>query len=304
MQLIVVVNCTARKTVEAEKALCARDLGRGEIDQVAQEWRSRVERAGFPHVPVHELYSGRAFSLASKSAASVGADLFVLSAGMGFVKHDALIPPYSLSVAPGTDDCILRRSCKLPFTASQWWAALHEPARSRPLATLLRTRPKALLVLAATRPYIEMVEEDLLSLTAAQIARLRVVGPTRAEALPEFLRPSLMPYDDRLNDAELGLQGTRFDFAARALAHFIGLVGDDDRIQSPQDHARRVRLSLSKRQAPLRLERERLDAADLRRHIRTLKKAGESKTSALSKLRRDLGYACEQRRFFSAWEAQ
>lgn len=282
----------------------ARDLGRGEIGQLAQEWRSRVEQASVPHVPVHELYAGRAFSLASKTAASVGADLFVLSAGMGFVKQDALVPPYNLSVAPGTDDCILQRSLQLPFTAAQWWAALHEPALSPPLATLLRARPKALLILAATRPYIEMVEEDLLSLTPAQAARLRIVGPTRADALPELLQPSLMPYDDRLDDAELGLQGTRFDFAARALAHFVGLVGKDDRIQSPQDHARRVRLSLSKRQAPVRVERERLNAADLQRHIRTLKKAGESKTSALSKLRRDLGYACEQRRFFSAWEAQ
>lgn len=304
MQLIVAVNCTSRKTAKAGRALCAHDLGRGEVDQVAQEWRSRVERASVPHVPVHELYAGRAFSLARKTAAGAGADLFVLSAGMGFVKHDALVPPYNLSVAPGTDDCILRRSRKLPFTASQWWAALHEPARSQPLAKLLRERPKALLVLAATRPYIEMVKEDLSSLTASQVTRLRIVGLTRADALPEFLRPSVMPYDDRLDDAELGLQGTRFDFAARALSHFVGLVGGDDRIQSPQDHAKRVRLSLSKRRAPVRVKRERLDATALQRRIRTLKKAGESKTSALSKLRRDFGYACEQQRFFSAWEAQ
>lgn len=303
MQLIVAVNCTSRKTAKAGKALCARNLGRGEIDQVAQEWLAQVQGASVQRVPVHELYAGRAFSLASKTAAGAGADLFVLSAGMGFVKHNALVPPYSLSVAPGTDDCVLRRARKLPFTASQWWAALHEPGRSQPLARLLRARPKALMVLAATRPYIEMVQEDLASLTAAQASRLRIVGLTRPAALPETLRPSVMPYDDRLDDADLGLQGTRFDFAARALSHFVGLVGGDDQIQSPQDHARRVRLSLSKRQAPVRAERERLDAVALERHVRTLKKAGESKTSALSKLRRELGYACEQQRFFSAWEA-
>ncbi|WPH16279.1 hypothetical protein [Variovorax paradoxus] len=252
---------------------------------------------------MRELYSGRAFALASKAAEGAGADLYVLSAGMGFVKQDALVPPYNLSVALNTDDCILLRSRAEPFTASQWWAALHEAQGSRPLAKLLSGRPKAMLVLAATRPYIQMVEEELASLTAAQVARLRIVGPTQANALPELLRPSVMPYDDRLDDVDVGLRGTRFDFAARALTHFVDLVGGDECIQSPQDHAKRVRLSLSKRRAPERLQRERIDAAALRRHVRALKKAGESKTSALAKLRRELGYACEQQRFSSAWEA-
>lgn len=303
MQLIVAVNCTSKKTTQAGRSLCARDLGRGDLEHLAKEWRSRVEGACAQQVPAHELYSGRAFELASKTAERAGADLYVLSAGMGFVKQDALMPPYNLSVAPDTDDCILLRARGEPFTASQWWAALHEAQGARPLVNLLSQRPNAMLILAATRPYIEMVEEELASLTAAQISRLRIVGPTRANVLPELLRPSVMPYDDRLNDASLGLQGTRFDFAARALTHFVGLVGGDERIQSPQDHAKRVRLSLSKRQAPERLQRERIDAAALRRHVRALKKAGESKTSALVKLRRDLGYACEQQRFSSAWEA-
>lgn len=303
MQLIVAVNCTSRKTAKAGKDLCARDLERGGVAQLAEEWRSRVEGASAQQIPARELYSGRAFALASKTAQGAGAELYVLSAGMGFVKQDALVPPYNLSVAPNTDDCILLRSCVEPFTSSQWWAALHEAQGSRPLAKLLSQRPKAMLILAATRPYIEMVEEDLMSLTAAQLSRLRIVGPTRADVLPELLRPSMMPYDDRLDDVGLGLQGTRFDFAARALTHFVGLVGDDERIQSPQDHAKRVRLSLSKRRAPERLQRERIDAAALCLHVRALKQAGESKTSALAKLRRDLGYACEQQRFSSAWEA-
>lgn len=303
MQLIIAVNCTSKKTATAGKDLCARNLGRGEVAQLAKEWRSRVDGACAQQVPARELYSGRAFALAGKTAERAGADLYVLSAGMGLVKQDALMPPYNLSVAPGTDDCILQRARGESFTASQWWAALHEAQGTRPLVNLLSQSPKAMLVLAATRPYIEMVEEELMSLTAVQMSRLRIVGPTRVDGLPELLRPSVMPYDDRLNDADLGLQGTRFDFAARALTHFVGLVGGDERIQSPQDHAKRVRLSLARRQAPERLQRERIDAEALRRHVRMLKKAGESKTSALAKLRKDLGYACEQQRFSSAWEA-
>ncbi len=304
MQLIVAVNCTSKKTAKAGRGLSARDLRRGEVAQLAQEWRSRVQNSDVRAVPARELYSGRAFALASQTADSVGADLYVLSAGMGFVRQDTPVRPYNLSVAPNTDDCILSRSSAGRFTASEWWAALHDLPRAKPLAKLLSGRPKAMLVLAATRPYIEMVEDELANLTAAQVARLRIVGPTRANALPEVLQASVMPYDDRLNDAEIGLQGTRFDFAARALSHFVRLVCRDDNIQSPQDHAKRVRLSLSRRKAPERLDRKRLDTAALQSHIRAFKNGGESKTSALVMLRRDLGYACEQKRFFSAWEAQ
>lgn len=303
MQLIVAVNCTSKKTAKPSAGLSARDLGPGTVEQLVRAWNSRVRGASAHQIPARDLYSGRAFSLASNAAERADADLYVLSAGMGFVKHDALVPPYNLSVAPGTIDCILRRSNAEPFTASQWWAALHKAKGSRPLEKLLRRRPKAMLVVAATRPYIEMIEDELSSLAPSEVARLRIIGPTRPDSLPACLRPSMMPYDSRLNDADLGLQGTQFDFAARALAHFVGLVGRDAHIESPQDHAKRVRLSLAKRKAPVKPERERLDAAALERHMRALKKAGESKSSALRKLRRNLGCACEQQRFFGAWDA-
>lgn len=305
MQLIVAINCSSKKTAVAAGNLCARNLRGSGVTQLAKEWWARVERSSVAPLPARELYAGRAFAIARKAAESAGAELHVLSAGMGLIRQDKLVPPYNLSVAPDTDDCILCRSSAGSFTSSQWWEALHDvQLHSRPLERLLRGRPEAMLVLAATRPYIEMVEEELASLSTPQLARIRIVGvgATQVGVLPQALRPLVMPYDGRLDDADLGLQGTRFDFAARALSHFLGLVNGDGKIHSPLDHAKRVRLSLSRRKAPHRPQRERLDVDELHRHVLALKEAGESKTGALVKLR-SLGYACEQKRFYSVWEA-
>src|SRR5689334_21683495 len=107
MQLLIATNCSARKTAMPIPALRARSLPRGAASDVAMEWRARCASAD-GRIAARRLYAGRAFSLAYDVADSTGAQLRVVSAGMGLLHPQAAIPPYSLTLSAGTRDCVLR----------------------------------------------------------------------------------------------------------------------------------------------------------------------------------------------------
>lgn len=301
MQLILTINCSAKKTAFAPKYLQASSLAKAALPALAAEWRARVAR-GSVRLRADTLYNGRAFGLGKGIAESAGADLRILSAGMGLVKQDALIPSYSLSVVPNTKDNILDRALwNATFSAPQWWRAIQSENRRRPIADLLRKHPRALVVIAANSPYIEMVSDELTSLADALLSRVRIIG---VKGLPSWIQPlreCVMPYDARLNDIGRTLRGTEFDYPARALTHFVNLVGYDRKLGSIRDHARRVRQSLAHFCAPKRISHKRINDEKLRLHIEAFKRHEISKSNALDILRHEKKLACEQSRFSRVW---
>lgn len=300
MQLLIISNCSARKTADPVRSLCARTLPRGTPRELAAEWRLRCSAADM-RVTASRLYAGRGFSLACEVAGSTGAQLRIVSAGMGLLQPDTLIPSYSLTVSPTAADCILARAAPgASFSADQWWGAIR--AHPAGFARLLANHPRALLLIATTRPYLRMVAGELASLTDSARDRIRIIGLTRARVVPEALRPYVMPYDSRLDDAERKLRGTSFDFPVRALAHFAELVKSDRRMESPEKHAARVRQSLAHWRAPHRVIRKPIHDVTLKRKIKQFKRQSTSRTAALRRLRVELGLACEQQRFAIAWD--
>ncbi|WP_338638376.1 hypothetical protein [Burkholderia pyrrocinia] len=159
-----------------------------------------------------------------------------------------------------------------------------------------------MIVIAATGPYLDMIADEINALPDRQCSRVRIVGPKNPTLMGARLRTLVMPYDARLNDVNLALRGTEFDYPARALAHFVNLLYRDKSIEAVEDHARRVRLSLAHHSAPRRIVRRRIDENSLRSAIEIFKRDGMSRSRALDTLRNVMGLACEQQRFSDAWE--
>lgn len=266
------------------------------------DWRARCSDAG-ERIAARRLYAGRAFSIAYDAAKSTGAQLRIVSAGMGLLHPDTPVPSYSLTLSREARDCILGRATKnQAFTAQEWWQAIRsQAAGAMPFARLVAAYPKSLLLLAMNGPYLDMIAAELTTLSESARNRIRIVGLTRAQVLPEELRSCVMPYDSRLNDEEKEMRGTAFDFPSRALVHFTELVKLDRRIEDAKSHARRVRQSLARWTAPELGPRKRIDNEVLRRELVKLKAGEFSRTAGLRHLRRELGLACEHGRFMAAW---
>lgn len=297
---MIVTNCSSRKTVAPVPTLRARSLPRGTAPDLAGEWRAR-QRTADGRIAARNLYAGRGFSLAADVARSSGSELRIVSAGMGLIRPDTVVAPYSLTLSAGSPDCVLRRAApSTPFSAQEWWQAIRSPLPgTSPFRRLLAARPRSLFVLALTQPYLNMVAAELQGL--ADQDRLRVLGLSNPHSLPEHLRGCVMPYDRRLNDVNRPVRGTTFDFPVRALQHFVELVKGDRRIDSASAHARRVRQALAHWEEPVASMRRRIDDAALRREIKKLKSQNLSRSAGLRHLRQERGIACEQDRFALAW---
>lgn len=292
MVALVMTSCTnrKRKAVPCDQQISS--LASAPLGDLAAAWAHRLANAS-ERFPATAIYGGRAFREASMAARLADACLLVVSAGLGLVEAAAEVPPYACTVSHGAADSVAARVTGA-FRVEEWWAALREVSPfSRSLTDLIVTDDDSVLI-ALPETYLSMVARELCSLPTSALARVRLfTRAPRARVAPGLL-PFLMPYDDRLDGPDSPVRGTRSDFAARALHHFVQLGSAG----SVADDGAAVARALSGWRMPAQPMRIRLDDAELVGLMRRYWGAVGGCSSRLLRLfRDDLGIACEQSRF-------
>lgn len=294
----VLVPCSSRKVSPARPGLSALELPSASQADVAAEWRHRLEEArlGPADCQAEGLYRGRGFGRVAKVANDLGCQFFVISAGLGLLAGKELVPAYDLTVTKGAPQAVQGRLRDDQFDPARWWESVEGGPFGTPLSSLGEGPGRGRILIALTRPYAELIGPALAALPPTTRDRLRLFGEGLESALPRTLRAALMPYGRRLDAID---PGTRLDAPARALGHFSRLIADVA-AGSCQADRQRVEEALVGVKAPAAAMRTRLDDASIVAHLRGLGAIPMSK--ALQSLRRDLGVACEQRRFRHLYE--
>lgn len=265
------------------------------LERLAQAWRRAIE-AGSADKAAASLYMGRSIVDTAVSAATLGAPWYVVSAGLGLVRHDQLIPSYECSVAAGTElDRRLRHLARRP---ADWWNAL---TATSPLL-LSKLIAKAPTLLALPSGYLRMVQDDLAKVTPAEATSLRIFTSTAgAQCLPQHLLHCVMPYDERLESVR-GHAGTRSDFAQRALRHFVEVLQAAD-LPLKESHEA-VAASLASHQRRQRSMGQRMTDDEILKVLKAqwIQQSGSS-TRLLRYLRDEARISCEQRRFSRLWQS-
>ena len=259
-------------------------------------WTERLEREAHRY-PASDVYGGRSFQEARATATRLSAKLVVVSAGLGLIEASTPIPSYGCTVLVGADDGVQAR---VPgaFSIGSWWRALSKASCfSISLADLVREQPGPLLV-ALSQAYLEMLAPDLIALPAADLVRIRIFTGSPIDRTPAALLPYRMPYDHRLDGPDSPRQGTRNDFASRALAHFVAM----GRGKVPQtllaEDAEAVASAIALWREPEKFDRKRYDDEAMRKLIgQYWDSAGGSSSRLLRYFRDELDIACEQSRF-------
>lgn len=266
------------------------------MSSVLDDWGCRIADAA-RNTAARDLYCGRSFREAVTAANRSGARLMVVSAGLGLVTADTMIPSYSLTVAPGAADNILERISGKP-NASDWWQALgHRSAFGISLVESI-TSSRGPVLMALSAQYLNMVAADLLKVSDKARRRFRIFCLSPRSSLPEGLRAYVMPYDARFDGAGSPVPGTRGDFAQRALVHFVEKVLPARANADLETHAKAVSRILSSLRPPEVVTRAKASDAEIITLIHRHWKAVEGRSGRMLRyLRDDLGVACEQSRF-------
>lgn len=288
---VVITICTLRKKKRPPFAATPISLPIGPQHAVQTAWMEKL-RALRPELLAGALYAGRGFGLATQAAEIAEGRLYIISAGLGLVAADRQVPVYGLTVSNGYAESVASRISN-EFDVGAWFSNLLSGPHSDQWTDVLGQSSGRVLI-ALTRPYAEMVGNSLSELEPQALARLRIFGASLAPALPAALRPSLVPYDDRLDAI---LPGTRADFSQRAVLHFTRLVAVNRNSYDRDADYAAVEAALSAVTPPERVLRPRRNDAEILQLILARLHTQSGIARILRALRDEDGVACEQSRF-------
>jgi len=289
--------CSKRKAVRPYIRLQGRRLKPGTLKHVARDWRSRVGKSQFK-IAASQMYGGRGMSELRTVSQGIHCELFLVSAGLGWVAAEQKIPSYGLTVSNGDADEIASKI--RDFSATKWWREVNKgpfAAKGGLLGIIRRLHPSR-IVLALPVGYFNLVRSELDRLPSNILRRVRILGPRSQDDLPHRYQHYLLPYDQRLNGPNSPIRGTESDFAQRAAVHYLTQVARKAPQASASKDAQSVRAVMRDWRLRRRVVRVRLSDKALRAVMEskwTKLKAG--KTAGIRYLRQELRIACEQARF-------
>ncbi len=291
----VVTNCSSikrRQNTPITPALSHRTL-----EDLCEAWVKKVHKASDLE-KASETYGGRSFSESMAASSLLQADLYVISAGLGLVHVDELIPHYNLTVSQGSGS-IAEWLSQRSTDASDWWRLLNKKL-NKPGPLFRLVKESGGLVLALPSTYLDLVSEELLLMSEAMLDKVFIItSHAGQQKIDQKLRYRCLPYDERL-EGTLEYQGTRNDFPQRALKH---LVSEIDFQNNPISVTQRKVLNYLKPYAkPVLPARTKMDDQQIKQLIRKNWTKYEGKRETLLRFLRDIALvSCEQKRFGNLW---
>lgn len=296
--MILITTCSNKKSISVEKRLEARNLNKGTLKEISSAWRLGIKEHKF-RLPANEMYSGRAFYEARRAQEVAGSDLWIISAGLGLIKEDEEIPGYDLTISGGSPNSVRERIIDGNFTLSEWWSEVNRLRRpKRSISNLLADNPRQLVLIAASSAYFQLIQQDLLSATDAQLRKVRIIGCESNDSIDGRLSPYVMPYADRLDGDGSPIPGTKADLPQRALFHFTSEIAINAPKASSGEHAEQIKHGLAhvkKQETP---KRQKMSDDEIIASISEFWDEANGKSQEmLVLLRKKKGIACEQSRF-------
>ncbi len=301
MSHIVITNCTSRKRLDAAPVTMPPSASYPNIASAVALWQATSRTAHRSRL-VRYLYLGRSVAEAIKVSDTLGANLYVASAGLGLAHALDPAPSYDLTFADPANS-LARCLVEHGWTPADWWMALTRAGVGRgPIASLFQNSSSGLVFVALPAAYVDMISADLLAVPERQRERLRLFTSAAGQrALGAALRPCALPYDERLETVS-GYAGTRTDFPQRALRHFVDVIGGHQ--LGLADGAERVAGALEGLQPRAVSSGTKLTDEAIADVLRTAWDVhGGSSTRLLRYLRHEARIACEQKRFRGIWYA-
>ena len=300
MSISIITNCTGRKRDIGTDPLEPTELETHGLSDLATLWVKRVKQASVRVAPL-DLYQGRSFAECRTAARLTAAEFYVISAGLGLVHADELVPNYSLTISEGSGS-LQNWLARQNASSSHWWQALCEAlGTTSPLSNLINSQPgHSQVFIALPASYLGMVASDLSLVQTDRVKNIRIFTSTAgAHTLPSSLQSAVMPYDDRL-EGIANHDGTRSDFPHRALKHFVAeLQGHKLKIAPAKASVQNAMDNSTRRVVP---NRERATDNQIGDLIQANWAAYDGSASKLLRyLRDEVLVACEQSRFSGIW---
>ena len=294
----VVIGCTNRKTRPALTDLEMHKYHNHPFKEKATLWNTRLAHSTTDTIPAAELYKGEHWSVVKqmlniKETNGINYEIWIASAGYGLIRSTHLVEPYAATFSPGSKDFVLSdKATNAGHTTQDWWELLanrprrkKEPASLEDLAT---SNPSDFLVVALSETYARAVHDDLIK--AAKTSNNQLVLISAGSSISSLTHVQ-SPSDARLQSL---LGGSRISLNARIVLHLIQNSSKHEWSKKGIDNF--LQQALAKAPELVKYNRSKMTSEEVISFIKKHQDTHPSHT-ALLRLLRDSGMACEQTRF-------
>ena len=191
---VVVTNCSRIKRRVGQAITPA--LSHRTIENLCDSWVKKIQKAT-DLKSVGETYGGRTFTESLQATNRLNADLYVISAGLGLVHFDDLIPNYELTISQGNGSIAKWLAVK-GYASVEWWSLLNNKLNSLdPILNLVKRHEGVLLAVPST--YLELISEELVRMPLNDLKKLYIItSPVGQKNLNSLIRNRCIPYDAAL----------------------------------------------------------------------------------------------------------
>jgi hypothetical protein len=291
--LFLITNCSATKRVASGDAVQIRNW-QGSVRQRFRWWQHAI--AGqFDGTPARDCYAGDAWSqvVAAEKSSRGPSELWVVSAGLGIISADFRIPNYSATFISNSIDSVGTSH----EARSQWWELVCDWRRKvcgvGSITDLAEKNPKSIFLIALSSAYLAVVKNDLLlARSVLESPDNLVIISAGTRSMPE-MGYSLLPIDARFENL---VGGARATLNSRMLRYIV--ENFDIRKCNARKITKSLNITATELEKPKLFDRERLDDVEIAEFIHKQSKlVNSTSASALLRILRDSGAACEQKRF-------
>lgn len=305
MKYLLITNCTNRKSLPPSNGLdrYPKLIHETKLVELTRDWVKKIENAT-SKIQAKDLYKGRTISDIKKTTQLLrNADVSVISAGLGLVNFEELIPSYELSVSNQSD--FIKNLNSNNINIDQWWSTINKIRLNKinPLSDLINSGDYSKIFISTSASYLDLITTDLLKCSPKELKKVLIftspLGQKKIE-LNQVLKSQIIPYDERFEDKKSGYSGTRVDFPQRTLRHFVEILNLENKPTTLSQQ--KVLTFLSNLKKPTLPSRLRLSDEEIKKIIKINWDANFGLSHKLLKHIRHVELvACEQSRFKKLW---
>lgn len=288
VRILSITHCSATKSIEP---ILVPKKGKETFKAFSEKWINEVNGSN-PEVLASDLYSSKGIKNIKKYGA--GEDLYFVSGGLGLVHAQRKVVSYALTVAKDRE-VSLTNFINEPIALSNWWLTLTKGKYSEKSFNSLASKDDWILI-SLTLPYLEMLSEELLNISA----NLIIFSGNREYLSKKGLGAYLSPYTEVFDSEDSPLRGTKSEFAQRTHADFLKRLKDcsiDDAIKSVEKDMKTWR-------KPVKLNNKKLTDIEIIQKINDHAAKFASVNRLRQYFRHELNIACEEKRFAKLYRSR
>jgi len=215
MSFILVTPCTGYKVRGRDPIPTAIELPEGPQHTVERAWRDALKKSQPTYIPA-ALYQGISYKFILPFARRHKVPLYTISAGLGLLSPDSIIPEYDLTVGAGPSRIQSRVIGE--FCYASWWKS-NNKGQPYPIAHLVKRFPQTRFLFALPQSYLDLVRADLEQIPRRAFSRLRFF----ATKLPESggIFDLYMPYTKAMDLPGSPVPGGGVSGPQRRLIHYV-----------------------------------------------------------------------------------